>query len=177
MPGVRFLLVLGVMKNLILAKVIVLLAMTAVCAQTNRDVCHVYIIDSQLAERAFENITDEEAQSKAIKIIGEFSPKIYEDEQTTKHFRFPGSNLVITASVLYTDELMGSKNTQDSMVVGVAVTNKAEKSALGVMNNAVAEVTYGKNTDKVRAKKFVKVGGRAYLVGLECECNVESPRK
>ena len=164
------------MKQLILAKFVILLALSGASAQTRRDVCHVYIIDSQLAEKAYENITDEAAQSKAIKIIGEFSPKIYEDELTTKHFTFPGSSLIITASVLYTDELMGSKNTQNSMLVGVAVLRKAEKSAMSAVNNAVAEVTSDKNTDKVRAKQFIKVKGRTYLVGLECECNVESTK-
>jgi hypothetical protein len=162
------------MKNLILAKFIILLALSAASAQTKCDVCHVYLIDSRIAEKGFENITDETYQAKATKIIGEFLPKIYEDELTNKYFSFPGSNLVITASVLYTDELMGSKNTQDSLLVGIVVSNKKEKSALSVMNNAVAEVTYDKNTDKVRAKKFVKVKGRTYLVGLECECNVKS---
>jgi len=164
------------MRNLIFAAFIIMPALSAVRAQTNRDVCHVYIIDSKSARKADEEITDIAARSKAFKIIGEFSPEINEDTLTTRHFIFPGSNLIITASVLYTDELMGSKNTQDSMLLGIAVAGKAEKSALSALNNAMAELTYNSNTDKVRAKKFVKVKGRTYLVALECECNVESTK-
>jgi hypothetical protein len=165
------------MKNATLAIIISLLAMSAAVAQEKRDACHVYLIDSRLAEKAYENITDEKAQSKVIKILGEFTPTIYEDEQTTKHFTFPGTKLIITASVLYTDELMGSKNTRDSLLLGITVSNKAEESALSATDNAVAEVSYDKNTDKVRAKKFIRVRGRTYLVGLECECNAESKTK
>ena len=165
------------MKNLVVANIIILLAVSAAVAQEKRDACHVYIIDSRSAEKAYENITDAKAQSEVVKIVGEFAPKIYEDEQTTKHFPFPGTRLIITASVLYTDELMGSKHTQDSLLLGVAVSNKSEESALSATDNAVAEVTYDKNTDKVRAKKFIKVRGRTYLVGLECECNAESKTK
>ena len=165
------------MRKLILINILLLLTASAVVAQDKRDTCHVYVVDTQLAEKAFENLTEEEDQSKAVKIIGEFSPKIYEDELTTKHFSFPGNKLVITASVLYTDEMMGSKNTQASMLVGVAVSARAEQSALAATDNAVAEVTYDQNTDKVRAKKFIQVRGRTFLAGLECESNVETKTK
>jgi hypothetical protein len=164
------------MKKLIFAQFVTLLVLGTVSAQTGRDVCHVYIIDSQIAQKAFENM-DVQAQENSYKIIGKFLPKIYEDELTTKHFTFPKSNLIITASVLYSDELMGSKNTYASMLVGIVLSNRKEEDALSATNNAVAEVTYGKNTDKVRAKKHVKVKGRTYLIGIECECNVASQAK
>jgi hypothetical protein len=35
-------------------------------------------------------------------------------------------------------------------------------------------VTYNDGTDAVRVKKYVRVGGRSYLVGLECHVK---PRK
>jgi hypothetical protein len=93
------------------------------------------------------------------------------------HYSFPGTKLIVTATVYYTDESMASKKAQDSMELGIVVGPKAEQEALSAMNNAVAEVTYDAATDKVRIKKFLIVEGRTYLVGLECECNVASGAK
>jgi hypothetical protein len=165
----------NLMRKLILASL--LLSMLSVAnAQETYDKCHVYTIDSKIAEEAFNN-SIEEVESKAVKIIGEFFPKIGEEETTTVHYAFPGSKRIITATVFYTDEMMGSKNTQDSMLIGIVVSDKAEEDALSMPDNAMAEITYDENTDKVRAKKFIKVKGRTYLVGLECECNIKAKAK
>ena len=48
-------------------------------------------------------------------------------------------------------------------IVLASVIAPAEKSA-------VAEVTLNAQTDTVRAKQYVKVNGRLYLIGIECGC-------
>jgi hypothetical protein len=63
------------------------------------------------------------------------------------------------------------------MLMGIGIAKKAMRDALSSADNAIAEVTYGLNTDKVRAKKFVRVKGRTYLIGLECECNIKAAAK
>ncbi|MGH9871199.1 MAG: hypothetical protein ACRD9S_01895 [Pyrinomonadaceae bacterium] len=153
-------------------------------AQTGTDVCHVYVVDiakSSRALKAVERTESEAAAAKALSaaqvIFPEFRPKIGEEELTTKHYSFPGSKLIITASVFYTDESMASHgegadtSRNDSMLIGITVSNRKQASALeGVAGNATTEVTYDEHTNKVRAKQYVKVRGRIYLVGIECDC-------
>jgi len=113
---------------------------------------------------------DARALSVAQTLFPEFQPMIGEEELTTKSYPFPHSNLVITASVYYTDESMASAKGADSMLVGIVVSAKAQKDAISAENNAVSEVTVNDGVDTVRAKQYIKVNGRLYLVGIECHC-------
>ncbi len=153
----------------------VLIATSLAGAQTRSDVCHVYVVDvakATKAARSFRESGDAKADAKALAVgqtvLPEFRPVIGEEELTTKTYRFPGSNLIITASVYYTDESMASVHGTDSMLVGIVVSPRAQTDAISAENNAVAEVTYGDNVDTVRAKKYLKIKGRLYLVGIEC---------
>lgn len=118
-------------------------------------------------------------------LFPEFYPIIGEERLTTKHYPFPGSKLVITASVYYTDESMASHPYGEfevhsgSMLIGVTVTNKAKPDAISASagESSITEVTYDQYTNKVRAKKYVTVRGRSYLVGIECDCLVEKREK
>lgn len=156
-------------------------------AQTGADACHVYVVDLAKSSRALktaEKAASEEAVAKALAaaqtIFPEFQPTIGEEELTTKHYSFPGSKLVITASVYYTDESMASHgesaaaSRNDSMLIGINVANRGKASAIEPQaGNAITEVTYDQHTNKIRAKQHVKVRGRMYLVGLECDCMAE----
>jgi hypothetical protein len=171
------------MKKIVHANVIVLLVMGMAPAQTRKDVCHVYVVDVALAKKAFEKFRetgDSEADAKALAagqtVFPEFSPQIAEEELTTKTYPFPGSSLVITASVYYTDESMASAEGSDSMLVGILISPKGQKDALAAENNAVSEVTENDHLDTVRAKKYVKVNGQLYLVGIECRCKERTKR-
>lgn len=64
---------------------------------------------------------------------------------------------------------MASSEGVDSMQIGVAVSEKAQKDALSSENNSVAEITLNQR-DTVRTKKYLRVNGRLYLVGMECRC-------
>jgi len=155
-----------------------------VAAQTGADKCHVYVVDLAKSTRALktlEKAESEEALAKALSaaqtIFPEFQPTIGEEELTTKHYSFPGSKLVITASVYYTDESMAShgegasSSRNDSMLIGVIVASRGKASAIEPQaGNAITEVTYDQHTNKIRAKQHVKVLGRMYLVGIECDC-------
>ena len=161
-------------------------------AQDGKDACHVYVVDIAKSNRAFEKVPrtdDEEADAKALavgqSIFPEFRPTIGEEELTTRHYSFPGSKLIITASVFYTDESMASHghgefvSHSDSMLIGVNVSNRAKTSAIAPSsgNNAIAEVTYDQYANKVRAEKYVRVRGRTYLVGIECDCMADKRPK
>lgn len=170
------------MKKFVPASLIVLLVLSLAPAQTRKDACHVYVLDVALGRKAIEGFRetgDPAADAKALSVgqtvFPEFHPLIGEEELTTKTFSFPGSSLVITASVYYTDESMASAEGADSMLVAIVISPKAQRDAISAENNAVAEVTVNVHQDTVRAKKYVKVNRRLYLVGIECSCK-ERPK-
>jgi hypothetical protein len=178
-------------KTLLAAFMLASLA-TASAAQSTEDACHVYVVDVVKARRAFENFKEtgnKEADAKALSagqtVFPEFYTSFGEEELTTKHYTFPGSKLIITASVYYTDESMASHSVgvyqlnDQSMVIGVLFSSKAQPSAIGDTSGdaAIAEVTYDQYTNKVRAKKYVRVAGRNYLLGIECDCMTEKRGK
>jgi hypothetical protein len=161
------------MKNMVLASLIVLFAVAITPAQTRKDVCHVYVVDVEMARKAAEDFQptgdpQRDAKAAGLTTFPEFNPTIGEEELTTKTYPFPGSPLMITASVYYTDESMASATGADSMQVAIAIAPKAQTNAISAENNAVSEVTDNVHRDAVRAKQFVKVNGRLYLVGIEC---------
>ena len=176
----------GILKALH-ASLLLILLVYGVAAQTEVDKCHVYLVDLAKSRHALRTGTLAEsdtaltsALSEAETIFPEFQPKIGEEELTTRHYSFPGNKLVITASVYYTDESMashgegttGSRN--DSILIGIAVANRGKASAIEPQaGNAITEVTYDQYTNKIRAKQHVNVGGRMYLVGIECDCMAE----
>jgi len=173
----------GILKALH-ASLLLILLVYGVAAQTEVDKCHVYLVDLAKSRHALRTGTLAEsdtaltsALSEAETIFPEFQPKIGEEELTTKHYPFPGSKLIITASVFYTDESMASHgetasaSRNDSMLIGITVSNRGKASAIEAQaGNSITEVTYDQYTNKVRAKQYVKVRGRMYLVGIECDC-------
>lgn len=145
------------------------------------DLCHVYVVDIKAAKKAakkFEETDDPKTLSRAQTVFPAFETRILEEVFTTRHYRFPKGRLIITASVFYTDESMASKVGEEinpeSMLLGIAVTRKKEEDAIyNLADNAVTEVGYDDNLSTVRVKKHVKVRGKLYLVGLECDCNAK----
>lgn len=171
------------MKKIILACLITLPLACIALAQNQGDLCHVYVVDVDKAKKALENYRETgnaEADAKALSVgqtmFPEFRTIIGEEELTTKSYPFPGSKLIITASVYYTDESMASSEGADSMLLGIVISPKAQRDALSAENNAVAEVTLN-GRDTVRMKKYLRVNGRLYLVGIECKCKERSKSK
>jgi hypothetical protein len=163
------------MKRLVIPNLMILLMIGAANAQSQGDVCHVYVLDVAKARRAAETFTETgnaAADAKALSgiqtLFPEFSPVMGEEELTTKTYRFPGAGLMITASVYYTDESMASGEGSDSMTIGIAVARGSLKNALTADNNAASEVTNNDKLDTIRAKKYLRVNGRLYLIGIEC---------
>ena len=189
--SVRFLLLWRVMR-IVKATLTLLLLSAGMSAQTGNDACHVYLVDAVKSQQAFENFRetgDKEADAKALSVgqtlFPEFYPEIGEEKLTTKHYPFPGSKLVITASVYYTDETMESHPHgefdahRSSMLMGVSVGRKAKPDAISTSagESSIVEVTYDQYTNIVRAKKYLTVRGRSYLVGIECDCMAEKREK
>jgi hypothetical protein len=167
-------------QKLIFVTCLTLLVSGASFAQANTDACHVYWVDVKAAQQAFENLgrnASPQAQARALssvmKVLGEFTAKVAEEELTTRTFPFPDSKQVITASVYYTDESMPAT----SMMLAIAISDKAQESALSSPNNAVAEVNYDENTKAVRVRKYVEMNGRFFLVGLQCNSKAAAAPK
>lgn len=178
--------------KIIIAVLILLAASSVAFAQSNEDVCHVYVVDVAVAGKALNNFRETgnlEADTKALMagqtFFSAFRTSFQEEQLTTKHYPFPTSKLTITASVYYTDESMPSYGNGkydvngQSMLIGIVVSKKAQESALAdsTPNSAITEVTYDEWTNKVRAKQYVKVRGRSYLIGIECDCAVKRKPK
>ena len=163
------------MKRLVVANLVILLMLGIAPAQSQPDVCHVYVLDVAKAKKAVASFTetgDAAADAKALSVgqtvFPEFFPLAGEEELTTKTYRFPSTRLMITASVYYTDESMASAGGSDSMTISVAVSPKSLKNALTAENNASSEVTSNDKLGTVRAKKYMRVNGRLYVLGIEC---------
>src|SRR5215470_15729747 len=171
------------MKNRLFTWAVPVLFFTPALAagQNLSDYCHVYLIDMKVAAKALmkyptgNDQQDTKLLSSGTMIVGRFSPKIAEEELTTKTYQLPGSDQIITASVFYTDEMMFStrSDTVESMLIGIAVSKTAQDSAFEAKNNAVAEITYTEHTDTIRVKTQAHAQGRHWLVGLECRCRRE----
>ena len=171
------------MKNKLFTRAILILfcAPALAAGQNLSDYCHVYLIDMKVAEKALmkyqtgNDQQDAKLLASGTMIVGRFSPKIAEEELTTKTYQLPGTDQIITASVFYTDEMMFStrSDTVESMLIGIAVSKKAQDSAFAAKNNAVAEITYTEHTDTIRVKTQAHAQGRQWLVGLECRCHRE----
>jgi len=157
--------------HLFLAILIVIVIAETTQAQA-QDVCHVYVVDSAMADRFREASEEEQVRlaKLAETVFPEFHPKIGEEEYTTKTYRFPRSKLIITATVFYTDESLRSVKGADSINVAVVVSSKRLQEALSAGNNAVAEATYTSEPLTIRARKFVRINKRWYVVGIECHC-------
>jgi hypothetical protein len=139
-------------------------------AQSQGDLCHVYVVDVETARKALAaGNVNPNTKPAGLTVFPEFRSVVGEEILTTRSYPFPGNKLVITASVFYTDESMASTAGVDSMQVGIAVSEKAQKDALSVENNALAEITLNQR-DTVRTKKYLTVSRRQYLVGMECKC-------
>lgn len=144
-------------------------------AQGTPDACHVYLVDQKVAERAFEKLIeskDEKEQialaSAGVTILGRFSTIHGEEELTTRAFPIPGSRLFVTASVFYTDESLPTRHGA-SMMLALAVAPGPLKSAMPALNNVEAEVPDSDDLDIARVKRNLRINGRLYLIGLQCD--------
>lgn len=106
--------------------------------------------------------------SKRILKKVQFSPVIGEEELTNKVFPIPGTSLMVTASVFYTDESMASKAGFDSMQLALAVSKRSWPDAFRSPNNAVTEITMA-TFDTARVQTNVRSGSRRLLVIMECK--------
>ena len=158
------------MNGMLTSRLTNLLGAAAPALAARADVCHVYVVDVAKGRSAWEMEGNEQARLKALAaaqvVFPEFTTVVGEEEQTLKTYPFPGvANLFIRASVFYTDESMASAAGSDSMQLGVGVGRKLGDE--WPPEHALAEVTHT-GADTARVKKYVKVQGRSYLVGMEC---------
>ena len=98
----------------------------------------------------------------------QFIPLTGEEELTNKVFSIPGTSLMVTASVFYTDESMRSKAGADSMQLALVVSKRTWPDAFQSPNNAVTEITL-RTFDTARVQTNVRSGSRRLLVIMECK--------
>jgi len=106
--------------------------------------------------------------SKRILKKVEFSPLTGEEELTNKVFGIPGTSLMVTASVFYTDESMASRAGLDSVKLALAVSKRSWPDAFRSPNNAISEITLA-SFDTARVQTSVRSGSRRLLVSMECK--------
>lgn len=171
-------------KAIFLLTVILAATLSVKASEDWSDACHVYIIDVEKAEKlsdaAMSSKSKHEAEkivSKYVTMLGEFKTTVGEEETTTKVYKIPNSNLLVTASVFYTDEMMASTDTVESMSLGLAVANKSYESALVAPNVIQADVTYNEFTDTIRVKTFITINKKRFLIGLQCDCKESKKEK
>jgi hypothetical protein len=140
------------MCAVLIAGVALTLCPNNVMAQSGSDDCEMYVVD---------------AGAKKDVMLEKFKTIIGEEVLTNKNYPFLKTGLFITASVYYTDEAMASEHGYDSMMLGVAVSEKALPDAFSTPDNAFAEVTLA-TLDMIRAKMYYKVKGKTYLIGIQC---------
>ena len=107
------------------------------------------------------------ASKRILKNI-QFSPLTGEEELTNKVFPIPGTSLMVTASVFYTDESMRSKAGLDSMQLALAVSKRSWPDAFQSPNNAVTEITLA-TFDTARVQTNVRSGASRLLISMECK--------
>jgi hypothetical protein len=108
-----------------------------------------------------------DADAKKDVMLEKFTTVIGEEELTNKNYLFLNTGLFITASVYYTDESMASERGSDSIMLGVAVSEKPLPDAFSTPGNAFAETILA-TLDTIRAKMFYKAKGKTYLIGIQC---------
>jgi hypothetical protein len=125
---------------------------SSVPAQRGSDKCEMYVVD---------------ADAKKDVMLEKFATVIGEEVLTNKNYPLLKTGLFITASVYYTDESLASEHGNDSMMLGVAVSDKPLPDAFSTPGNAFAEVTLA-TLDTIRVKMYQKVKGKTYLIGIQC---------
>lgn len=173
------------MKTIIINAVLIILTFSGYASSQlteSGDVCHVYVVDVDKAIKALEDF-DEKLENESQTVFPNFTTEIGEDVETVKTYSFPKKNQFIFAKVFYTDESLSSKyldknskdkNTNQSIVLTIALSKRKDFKELSETKNSTTEVTYDKNTNKVRTKQFVVIDGKKYLVGLECDCTLKN---
>ena len=114
-----------------------------------------------------EVIAGDIASKRILKKV-EFSPLTGEEELTNKAFGIPGTSLMVTASVFYTDESMASRAGLDSVKLALAVSKRSWPDAFRSPNNAITEITLA-SFDTARVQTSVRSGSRRLLVSMECK--------
>lgn len=150
---------------------------------TNYAVCHVYVLDTEQAEKLMNEVfalvdDPKPGQIKALqdkypnaeRILGKFEAELAEEVLTTQSYALPGTEYVVTASVFPTDEQISTKSgTRDSINIAVVVAKARVRNAINAENNASAQVTFADEEQKFQVKTYTRIDGRLLIVGLECE--------
>ena len=157
------------MRSLTISGIVLLIAGASMFGQKG-DGCHVYVIDYAVAEKAGPaGCANEKDESRCgVTTFPEFKPEIGEEVTTTKTYPFPKLNLVITANIVFTDELLASSKGSDSIMMSITVGPKELRDEYSNENSAVAEFTLADTADAMRVKRIYRLQGRRYFVGLEC---------
>ena len=145
---------------------LLLLLINGAASQTKySDRCAVESVDvTGMKDSDFEN--DNALKLKSIK-LAKFDTVVYEEELTTRAFRLPRTKLFVVASVWYTDESMAGEDSQDSMSLGLAISQKPKRDVLSSMQYAEAEVLL-KHFEVARVTTIFKTQSRSFYIVMEC---------
>lgn len=134
--------------------------------------CHVYVVDvafvSKLADR-YEDLCLKDRTKCGVTEFPNFIPTFGEEVDTIKSYKFPGANYTITAGVYFTDESLASASGADSVLLSIRVAEKTSTTERADEHSAQAEFAQATGAEAMRVKRYYRLGGKRYLVGMECQ--------
>src|SRR5687768_4245427 len=114
------------MRLIIATSTLIFLFATTGFSQHGKEGCHVYVVDSELATKLFENpgtgrLKECEKNPAKCGVVDfpVFTPTVGEEELTTKTYKFPWAPLTITASVFFTDESLPTIGGDNSVTMTI----------------------------------------------------------
>ncbi len=131
--------------------------------------CHVYVVDVSAVEAATKAKKDCPDESKCgVTTFPPFQPIMAEEELTTKSFPFPHKKgLFATGRVKFSDEMFLAASA-DSVYLSITLAPTVSDELLATTDSAAAEFNIVGPTAGMRVKRFYKVDGKEYIVGLQC---------
>jgi hypothetical protein len=166
------------MRVIIKTLSIIILIAVNVFSQHDTKGCHVYTVDTALAEKMMKRLNECEKNPARCGIVEfpAFIPVMGEEELTTKTYKFSWNSLTITANVFFTDETLASSKGSDSVVMTITLAHGSPKGVQADENSAQAEFSLVSNADAMRVKRYYRVDGKQYLVGLDCHFKDKSDK-
>ncbi len=107
--------------------------------------------------------------------LGRFDvvPKL--NAPTTKSFTWRGRDLVVTATILYTERSLPLS--KYSMTVGVVATKTAVPDAITDPTAAATQVSLEPDTFIVKVRQGILLAGKRWVVGVQCQTMTDEARQ
>jgi hypothetical protein len=156
-----------------LVAICVLMTSTAWAQESSKHECHVFVADFANTLAALKE--NQAPPPGADTTLGRFQPALDLNKPTTQWYSWPGRDLVISATVLYTQRSLPLS--KYAMTLAIAVAKGPVPNALADNGAAVAAVSLEPDTFIVSVRQRLLLGGKPWVVGLQCQTRTDEARK